>query len=37
LTQTAPTGTDDAIQIVGVAIHADRIYFCPQLLMYTHT
>lgn len=36
LTQTAPTGTDDAIQIVGVATHADRIYFNPQLLMYTH-
>lgn len=36
LTQTAPTETDDAIQIVGVATHADRIYFYPQLLMYTH-
>lgn len=36
LTQTAPTATDAAIQIVGVATHADRIYFNPQLLMYIH-
>ena len=36
LTQTAPSGTDDAIQIIGVATHADRIHFFPQLLMYTH-
>lgn len=37
LTQTPPSGTDDAIQIVGVATHADRMFFYPQLLMYTHT
>lgn len=37
LTQTPPTGTDDAIQIVGVARSADMIFFMPQLLMYTHT
>jgi len=37
LTQTPPSGTDDAIQIVGIATHADRIFFFPQLLMYTHT
>lgn len=37
LSQTAPTGTDDAIQIVGKAYTADIMYFFPQLLMYTHT
>lgn len=37
LTQTAPSATDAAIQIVGVAIHADKMFFYPQLLMYTHT
>lgn len=36
LTQTAPTATDTAIQIVGVAIHADKMFFYPQLVMYTH-
>ncbi len=28
--QTAPTGTGDQIQIVGIATHADRIFFSPQ-------
>lgn len=31
LTQTAPTGADDVVQVLGVAIHADRMYFNPQL------
>lgn len=31
LSQTAPTGTDDVVQIIGVATHADRMYFNPQL------
>ena len=32
LTQTAPSGTDDVVQILGVATHADRMYFNPQLV-----
>jgi hypothetical protein len=32
LSQTAPTGTDDVVQIVGVATHADRMFFQPQLV-----
>jgi hypothetical protein len=32
LSQTAPTGTDDVVQIMGVATHANRIYFNPQLV-----
>lgn len=32
LSQTAPTGTDDVVQILGVATHADRMYFYPQLV-----
>lgn len=32
MSQTKPTGTDDVIQILGVATHADRIYFYPQLI-----
>lgn len=31
-TQTAPSGTDDVVQILGVATHADRMYFNPQLV-----
>jgi hypothetical protein len=32
LTQTAPTGTGKVVQILGIATHADRIYFYPQLV-----
>lgn len=32
LTQTAPSGTDDVVQILGVATHADRMFFNPQLV-----
>ncbi|MBV6446310.1 MAG: hypothetical protein IFNCLDLE_02602 [Ignavibacteriaceae bacterium] len=32
LSQTAPTGTDDVVQIMGVATHADRMFFNPQLV-----
>ena len=32
LSQTAPTGTDDVVQILGVATHADRVFFNPQLV-----
>jgi len=37
LSQTAPTGTDDVVQIVGVATHADRMFFNPQLVQVEHT
>lgn len=30
LTQTAPAGSGDQVQIVGVATHADRMFFNPQ-------
>lgn len=29
LTQTAPSGTGDQVQVVGIATHADRIWFNP--------
>lgn len=32
LTQTAPSGTGDIVQILGKATHADRIYFRPELV-----
>jgi len=32
LSQTAPTGTDDVVQVLGVATHADRMMFMPQLV-----
>lgn len=32
LTQTAPTGTDDVVQILGVALSADMILFTPNLM-----
>ena len=31
LTQTAPTGSGDIVQILGVATHPDRIFFNPSL------
>ena len=37
LSQTAPTGADDCIVIVGVASHADRMIFNPQLVIVEHT
>lgn len=37
MTQTAPSGADDVIQVLGVATHADRIYFNPQLVQVEHT
>ena len=37
ITQTAPSGADDVIQVLGVATHADRIYFNPQLVQVEHT
>jgi len=32
LTQTAPSATNEVVQILGIATHADRIYFNPQLV-----
>jgi hypothetical protein len=29
LTQTAPTGSGDIVQVLGIATHADRIWFNP--------
>jgi hypothetical protein len=37
LTQTQPSGTDDVVQIVGWALSADVMFFCPQLNYITHT
>lgn len=37
LSQTAPTGVDDVIQIMGVATHADRMLFNPQLMQIERT
>jgi hypothetical protein len=31
-----PTGTDDAIRVVGYAVTADVIYFMPSGLYFTH-
>lgn len=36
-TQTAPTATDDVIQIVGIALTADIILFKPEYTYLTHT
>lgn len=36
LTQTAPTGTDDVIQIVGIAYAATILYFFPSLSQVEH-
>jgi len=36
LTQTQPSGTADIIQIAGIATHADRMLFSPQLKTIEH-
>ncbi|MBA4420278.1 MAG: hypothetical protein C0391_03950 [Anaerolinea sp.] len=36
LSQTAPTGTDDVIQILGIALTADIMLFQPQLVQVEH-
>lgn len=36
LTQTAPSATNEVVQILGIATHADRIYFNPQLVQVEH-
>lgn len=37
LTQNAPTPTDTVTQVLGVATHADRVLFTPQLVQVEHT
>lgn len=37
LTQTAPTGTDDCVCIVGIAVSADVLYFAPNLNVIERT
>jgi hypothetical protein len=36
-TQTQPAAINDVIQVVGIATHADRIYFNPSADYLTHT
>jgi hypothetical protein len=33
LTQTAPSGSGDQVQVVGIATHADRVFFRPDLTL----
>jgi hypothetical protein len=35
-TQTQPSATDDVIQVLGFATHADRIFFSPSVDYMTH-
>lgn len=35
--QTAPSSTDQVIQILGQATHADRMFFKPELVQVEHT
>ena len=37
LTQTAPSGTGDVIQVVGYALSDDVLFFSPQLHAIEHT
>ncbi len=37
LTQSQPSATDDVIQVVGIATHADRMYVNPSPDYITHT
>jgi hypothetical protein len=37
LMASAPSGTDDVIQVLGVVVTADIIYFLPSLTMVEHT
>jgi hypothetical protein len=36
MTQTAPSGTDDVIQLLGIATHDTQVYFNPQLIQIEH-
>lgn len=37
LTQTAPSGTDDVVQVVGVAVASNRMMFNPSPSFFLHT
>ncbi len=37
LVQVAPSGTDHVIQKIGIATHADRMFFKPELAQVEHT
>ena len=37
MTQTAPSGTDDVVIVLGVATHADRVLFRPSGVLVVHT
>jgi len=37
MTQTAPSDDGDMIQILGIATHADRVWFCPNLMLIEHS
>lgn len=37
LTQTQPSATDEVIQVLGIASHADRLLFNPSVDYMTHT
>ncbi len=37
MTQTQPSATDDCIQVLGFATHADRMLFRPSVDYITHT
>jgi uncharacterized protein YjbI with pentapeptide repeats len=37
MTQTAPSATDDVVQVLGVALTADSMYWNPQLVQVEHT
>lgn len=37
LTETAPSDDGDIIQVLGVATHADRIWFFPNLMLIEHS
>ena len=37
VTQTAPSGTNDVVQVLGFAMSDDVLYFNPQLHVIEHT
>jgi hypothetical protein len=37
ITQTLPEGTDNVIQVLGLATHSDRVFFNPSLVQVEHT
>ena len=36
ITQTAPSGTDDVVRVIGYATHADRLFFDPDKTIIVH-